>query len=381
VKVTLLTVQGFRNLQPLRFEPSPGINGFFGANGQGKTNILESLYATLKGKSFRPYAGRADWLPALGPKECQVNVEVEDDRGYSSHARMTYSQSGRGQWDFLFNGKKVSPARIQERIPVVVFSPDDHALVRLEPEVRRSFLDDMLCDVGPGYAETLTRFETALRSRNRILKQLRDEGSSTGSPELGAWSEAVCQSALDIWQARWELWPNFARHFDAIVHNLDWDETFAPTLRFEPDLSEAPTLEKCRQHILRDVRTDIALGWTRRGPHRDDFRVLLKDVEARAGASQGQSRLIALALKWAHAEWVREGRGELPIFLVDDFSSEFDASRRARLLQFLKDVRGQVFLTGTEASLVDSEAFWDYNLQFVARGVTGPSTHMKEAGC
>ena len=112
----------------------------------------------------------------------------------------------------------------------------------------------------------------------------------------------------------------------------------------------------------------MATGWTHHGPHRDDVQILIGQLESRGKASQGQARMLAFALKWLQAQWIFDEQKEAPIFLVDDFSSEFDAANRKRLMRLVNSLGSQVFLTGTEGSLVDWEANIEYTQYTVLRG-------------
>lgn len=365
MRIDRLRVRSFRNIREAEIAPSRGLNWVFGENGQGKTNLLESLFVSLRGRSFRPYSSRVDWLPketsGLPPL---IQTDVSDERGYRFEAR--YAFNGR-QWESHLGEKRAPVSKVRSLVPVVAFSPDDHALVRWEPDLRRDFLDEMFTDVCPGYAESTERFQIALKSRNRVLKAAgRETWSIVTRAEIEAWSETLAACAAEIWSFRRELWPVFERHFLEVAENLFSAKL---ELRYLPDFGGDVSHANCLSHILASADVDRETGWTHRGPHRDDFSVLIDGIEGRTGASQGQSRLIALTLKWTHARWVHRERDEVPIFLVDDFSSELDATRRLALLNFLASTKGQVFISGTEPSLIDSANFSDYNFYTVWRGV------------
>lgn len=375
MKIRRIQIRHFRNLDSIELFPSTGLSWFFGPNGQGKTNLLEALYVALRGRSFRPYSSKSDWspLPANGARP-EIRMEILDERGFTTEC--SFGMATSGSWEATVNGKRISIGRVRSLIPIVAFSPDDHALIRWEPEVRRNFLDDMMSDVGPGYAEAHHRYQEALKSRNRLLKSFEGKLAATVQDELIAWSETLANCGLELSKMRREMWPSFERNFLSIVEKLFEGTGSRLELSFAQDYEGPLSGESCLEHMLTGLQKDLDTGWTHRGPHRDDFHVILNGADSRSTASQGQSRLIALALKWAHGSWVYEERDELPVFLVDDFSSEFDAQRREALLSFLRSTKGQVFVTGTDRSLVDSGTFCDYNLYSVRRGVVEPAkTH------
>ena len=371
MKIVHLDVSGFRNIENASIDPGKSFNLFIGPNGQGKTNLLEALFGSLRGKSFRPYTSKKDWLPV--PLETsvptRVAVQLEDARGWKLDCRV--ERNAQQKWDFFFNDKRATPAKIRQHVPVVIFSPDDHALIRGAPDLRRDFLDEIFTDICPGYGEVSERFERALKSRNRVLRTV-DWDSQTLS-ELKAWTHLLAETSAELSQLRWEVWASFETRFLAIGRNLF--EEFGTRLKitFDPDLKlktgESYTSAGYLKHIEDAMHKDRATGWSHHGPQRDDFSIFLDGIDSRTSASQGQARLLALQLKWLHAEWVKEERGELPIFLIDDLSSELDAERRHRLLNLVGALSGQVFVTSTEASWVDSGPFSDYTCFLVKQGV------------
>jgi len=268
----------------------------------------------------------------------------------------------------------------------VGFAPDDHVRTRGAPEVRRRFLVEVFTDACPGYAEVLARYEKALKSRNRILKQMKrheehetlSTGLSTGlsTAELESWTGVLATAAVQLSQLKDEVWPRFAEHFLDHSRRL-FDETgLELSLRFAADRPKVEGRASQAADFIDVYRkswtVDKATGWTHRGPHRDDFVIELSGLSGRSKASQGQARLLALGLKWAHASWVQQERGEIPLFLIDDFSNELDGLRRKKLLEILAGIPGQVFITGTDSGSVDSGVFSEYRHYEVLNGqITG----------
>ena len=373
MKINRLELSGFRNLEPLVLRPSGGLNLFNGPNGHGKTNILEAFYGVLRGNSFRPYIDRKDWLSKKESPEppLRVLVEFEGESGWTGEA-LIRKECSSAKWEYFLNGKSSRPQRTVERVPLVVFSPDDHRVIRGGPELRRAYLDALYTDVVPGYGEVLERFEKALRNRNRLLKRSLSSFEVENS-ELKAWTELLAQSALELIALRGELWPEFESRCLRKATELFQEVSHSLSLQWKPDfvhLSEFnPSVEQVLAHIQRDLIKDKVSGWTHRGPQRDDFGIHLTQMDSRTSASQGQARLLALLLKWVHADWLRDGRAEKPIFIIDDFSSELDARRRSQLLELFSDVSGQLFVSTTESSLVDSKLFSEYTCYLVNHGV------------
>jgi DNA replication and repair protein RecF len=359
LKIERVHISAFKNLRPLTLKLGAGVNGFWGENGQGKSNFLEALYVTVKGESFRPYSQRSDWMPT-GENGALVEILCRDDRGLEYHCRVSFSGS---KWEWHLNGKKQSPLHLAQRIPIVVFSPDDHSLIRESPEVRRRFLDTLFVDVIPGYAEVLERFEHALKNRNRLIKQQQKSEVFDYTTEMDSWTLALAREGAQLASLREEVWGNFHKYFYQVATPLFSDMNLGVDLFFERDsidFREKFDKSKYYQILKNSFPMDMATGWTHRGPHRDDFRIELAGLDSRTKASQGQARLLALSLKWTHAHWVSQERREIPLFLIDDFSNELDTLRRKKLLEMLSKISGQILITGTDSETANAAQFLDY---------------------
>ena len=340
-----------------------------GQNGEGKTNFLEAIYAALRGESFRPYSNPEDWI---AKKHTSFRAEIAAvfmDRSLAQR-RVFLKRSSGTAWENWIESKRVSKRTLRQQFPVVVFSPDDHQLLRGAPEFRRHYMDDVFSDVGPGYIEVQSRFEQALKARNSLLKMHQKQGTLAPSSELKIWNEVYCRESLDLWQFRQDLWPEFTTRFGKIVKRLLRGVDQA-SLVYETEWRHRGIEDFSFQRMISELSDDFSLdlkrGYTAFGPHRDDFQIHLGSLEEFRGfASQGQARILALALKWIHADWVHQARDEKPIMLLDDFSSELDLDHRIQLLREIVGEFGQVFLTTTERSFVDSLDISDYtHLVFV----------------
>jgi DNA replication and repair protein RecF len=373
LKIEHVRVVGFKNLKNLSFELGQGVNGFWGENGQGKSNLLEALYATVKGTSFRPYSHRNDWIPDDGAS-LGVEILCRDDIGIEYLCEVSFESQSK-TWAWRLNGKKSRVLSLADKIPIVVFSPDDHVLIREGPENRRNFLDSVLLDVCPGYSEVLGRFDKVLKSRNRLLKQYQRDEVGDYTAEMDSWTRTLVVEAEGLRMLRSEVWPRFHEYFHYVAGPLFQSLATQLSLSFEQDgLEPGQNFNKSTyyQSLKSEYRKDLATGWTHRGPHRDDFRIGLDGSDARSKASQGQARLLALSLKWTHALWVSQERREIPLFLIDDFSNELDILRRKKLLEMLGQISGQILITGTDSNTIHSANFSEYRHFGVQRGTIVP---------
>jgi DNA replication and repair protein RecF len=276
----------------------------------------------------------------------------------------------------VLNGKPAKFSAIREKIPIVVFSPDDHALIRHSPEARRSFMDEIFSDVIPGYVEVLERFERTLKNRNKLIKQHQALELKAPNAELKTFTELLVRSSYELFTIRMEIWATFSKRFSEVSSELFKVSTPDISVSYDADIfhfkKSASSLEDFRIQMENSWSVDIATGWTHRGPHRDDIHIAIEGLDSRTKASQGQARLLALALKWTHALWVTEERRERPLFLIDDLSSELDATHRGRLLDLIKELSCQVFISGTDPSLVDFQSISDYTHYRVEKGEISP---------
>ena len=332
MKVLSLTHKDYRNLLPDTFVPDKGVNVICGENAQGKTNLLEALWLFTGGRSFRGVRDKE--LVCRGKEQAKLTLSFfRDDRPQNAEIVL----SG-GRRTASYNGIALkSPGQLVGRVCGVIFSPEHIALVREGPAGRRAFLDSALCQLRPGYAKLLNRYQHTLSQRNALLKDIPRHVELVDT--LPIWDEKLVQDGAKVVSQRkayLELLREFAgQRYRGLsrgreVLSLSYTES-------APDLREA---------LRQGRRQDIQFGFTGSGPHRDDFSILLDGEPARTFASQGQKRSIVLALKLAEAAVLEARTGEKPIVLLDDVLSELDAGRQEYLLNHLLDY--QVFITCCE---------------------------------
>ncbi len=347
MKIEEVFIRGFRNLKDIPYISTSKLNAFVGDNAQGKTNLLESLYVALRGESFRYYSSKKDWLPTENAP-FGVRVTISSDLGNQHQVELRQDPQG---IRFLLNEKKITASQLKAKHPIVIFSPDDHQLVRGQPEERRRYFEDVLCDGVPGYSEHLGEYEKALKNRNILLKEARENGLSAESKSLIAqWDILLAREAVSLLQLREESWPEYKKIFSRVIHEIF--HTSSVDMKWKV-FHEIPTQSEYVDNLGKSLQKDLFTGWTHYGLHREDFDLMMGDVSARSSASQGQARILAMAMRWSHAEWIHERNMEEPVFFVDDFSSELDEKHRRALLERLFSTEGQVFLTGTKESFLE----------------------------
>ena len=342
---TLLRLRQFRNYPSLELVPSPGITVLYGANGSGKTNLLEAMHLLSLGRSHR--TGQDREMIAQGQSVAMVRGETQRADGKHDVEVRLYPQE-KPQKRVLLYGKPADRiADMMGHATVVMFSPEDIRIVRDGPAARRRFMDMQLSQIRPGYLRALKTYLNVLESRNALLKQDRLTGTADFDHQLDAWDEQLANAAAPVvgcrrWFLR-ELSRNAAEEYAAIAE--DRDEVFSLGYQSALALSEAPAQDMLTG-LRRARNEDRRRMYTTFGPHRDDMDLFLYGKDLRAVGSQGQLRTAVLSLKLGEIRLIEKEMGEAPALLLDDVFSELDARRRGALLRGASGV--QTLITCTD---------------------------------
>lgn len=338
LRITELRVDGLRNLEGVRVEPSPGANLFLGANGQGKTSLLEAIDYVASLRSFRG-ATRAQ-LVARGKPTAKALMRVEGD-ALPHEFRVAITRTERS---FSLDGKRPERAvHYYGAASCVVFHPEDLALVRGAPEQRRRLLDRILLRTLDGYGEALRSYAKTLKSRNAVLRTHAPDARA-----LAAYDPLLARTGSALVRARTALGEELlpaARKAAQDVALTDAEITLA--YRTRAPANEADYLGALRE----STALDLARRVTSLGPHGDDVSILWARSVARNVASQGQTRALALALRLAELEVLHARTKVLPWLLLDDVSSELDRVRTERLFARVATLGAQVWVTSTDPGL------------------------------
>ncbi|HUZ89576.1 MAG TPA: DNA replication/repair protein RecF [Candidatus Acidoferrales bacterium] len=342
MRIIRLILRNYRNYEHLDLNPSPYLNVLLGANGQGKTNLLESV--AMLALSSSPRARRD--VELIGSADPAAKIQAEVESGGRTH-ELVISIQRRGEGarrSIEVDGRPRRALDLPGIFRVTLFWPDDLNMIKSGPEYRRRFLNQMLVQIQPGYAANLAAYSRALEQRNRLLKQI----GSAGHPDLSldVWDDQLAPLGDAIVAARRRALTSLAE-LAARVHGAISGEVM--TLEY---VGPGGPMADC---LRRSRRQDLRRGLTSEGPHRDDVLVTIQGRDARAYSSQGQQRTAAISIKLAEAEWVEASSGEPPVLLLDDLLSELDGSRRRALLERLGRP-GQVIITSVEA-----DAFTAFN--------------------
>lgn len=347
-----LRLADFRSYSHLTWEPSPGMNVILGANGSGKTNLLEAV-ALLAGLRLRPAARDRD-LVREGAGSLRVDAALAGDEGGEHEVSLQLSPQARR---YLLDGR-ATRAGAEGTPAAVAFTPDDLELVKGAPEARRRLLERDLAQVSLAYRDLLRRYGRALAQRNALLRAM-GEGRA-GEGELAPWDEAVATLGAGVQAFRRRvvdaLSPRVAAGYRRLAgegHRLEF--AYRPCIDAAGAAEGAAGTEEELLRALRTARTlERARGHTLVGPHRDDLAFRLDGREMRAFASQGEQRSAVVCVKIALLEYLGEVRADRPLLVLDDVLSELDASRQERLLEAAKG--HQAFVSSTAAPPVAEAA-------------------------
>lgn len=344
-----LILTNFRNHESLSLHFVDGINLIVGKNAQGKTNILESIYFLGKGRSFRASDHRD--IIKWGMKESRVEALVET-KGSNSRA---FAQFSGNEKTFKLNGKKKRVVGME----VVLFVPQDITIFRDQPGDRRNYLNNFISDLDKFYKALNFEYQKIVTQRNRILKEIVERREAEFSSQLEVWNESLIEKGTEIILKRkfWidrinEILPETYHYMGGIGNNAK--VVYEPNLEIKLFTREM-VKNSFREKLDRKKDLEFIRGITLAGPHRDDWSAAINGYNLKAYGSQSQMRMMALSVKVVEMKLKREILREPPLLLLDDVISELDDVSAKRLLAFVGEVKGQVFLTTANEESVTKE--------------------------
>ena len=334
-----LRLQQFRSYDDASFEFGEGVNIIVGPNGSGKTNLLEAILVLARGSSYR--VSDADLLQFDKPWfRLDAHIEPQD-----TVRTVKLVTTPRQVKSYEIDGKNYTRLTMQHMLPVVLFEPNHLQLLHGSPDLRRSYLDDILEQTSPGFAAYRRNYRRVVAQRNALLKRAK----SPTVQELFPWNLRLSELGATITRARADLCDQLAVKLRQTYTDISQAKTTV-TINYQPKFPlenyESSLLSKLESHL----HEDIIRGFTAHGPHREDFVVTFDGRPADEYASRGETRTALLALKIIELQLIEAVRDQTPLLLLDDVFSELDGVRRRALTGFLQ--RYQTFLTTTDADVV-----------------------------
>ena len=344
-----IKINNFRNYKSQEINLEKNINIFYGENAQGKTNIIEAIFLSSMGKSFR--AKKDKEMIMLGEEKSNIEIEYEKtDRDGKIKIEL-------GNKKIVYiNGIKIKKlSELLGKVNVVIFTPDDINILKGGPQNRRRFLDIMISQLRPNYMYNLNLYLKTLEQRNNYLRQIREENKNENM--LDIWDEELSNYAINIYNYRKE----FIEKIKNKIKNIHSEITNNKEEIEIEYLSECNSKEKYLELLKQRRKLDVIKGYTTKGIHRDDFNIYINKKELGIYGSQGQHRTAILSLKLSELNIVKDEIGESPILLLDDFMSELDEKRRKNFLEKINDV--QVIITCTEKIDIENKEILVYNVR------------------
>jgi DNA replication and repair protein RecF len=364
VRVKRIQLRDFRNYEAADVELAEGLTVVAGANGAGKTNLLEAVYFGCTARSPRT-SNERELVRRGGDGVARVVLDLAREDG--EHRIEVGFQPGEAKHLRVDDSPVESLAAVELRPLVSVFLPERLELVKGAPAARRAHLDQVVAALWPSRAETRSAYSRALAQRNALVARIR--GGAAGPAALDAWDAQLAQLGIRLMSDRRETVDALRPLFADLALRLGLPGEAELRYRTRSEASDADGLAA---ELAERRSADLERGFTAHGPHRDELQLLLGGVGLRAYGSQGQQRAALLALLFAERSLLAERRARPPLMLLDDVMSELDAERRELLAGLLRS-GGQAVITTTEPDHVPGTAMAGGGLIRVEAGTVAGS--------
>jgi len=326
-----LLIQNLRNLKQVELAPGPAVNLLHGANGAGKTTVLESLFILAKGRSFR--GGRTSSLIGPDARHYLIRATLIDDREKTRTVGLQRSHQG---WEGRLDGQPLRQLSDTATLfPIILMEPTTLQLISGGPDARRRYLDWTVFHVKHDYLAIWRRYNQALKQRNAALRMDRLDVVRSLDPQLVRFGESLAALRLEIFE---DLSLQISEKLRAMREALSEAE-----LSLHPGWSG----ESLAASLDEDMERDRESGQTRSGPHRSDIVIRLEGKAVRERLSRGELKVFAAAMCLAQAELFHV-QGRNPILLLDDLASELDSNHLRRVVDTGLTLGAQLFITGTD---------------------------------
>lgn len=340
MRLTELGVADWRNLPGARLETDARFVVLHGDNAQGKTNLLEAVWVLANLRSFREVRQRR--LVREGAELARIQGRVQ---GASGRRTLLWSRGRDGGRALKLDGRPVGD--LGEWFAVlraILFCPEHGAIIRGDPSERRAFVDRAAFTARPTHLDVVRQYRRVVQQKAALLR-----GPGADRRQLQAWNGRLARLGAELTARRLEVLAELAEPFRQMHHAIAGNDRVDLKLQTHgpPDPDRAAHEAALLEAMAKAEDDELRRGFALVGPHRAELRVRVDGRSARRFASQGQVRSLVLSLKLAELEAARR-RGEAPLFLLDDLTSELDQRRMRRLVELLGDLDNQVWITTTD---------------------------------
>ena len=345
MKLTNLQLQNFRNYESVQLEFTDGVHVFIGENAQGKTNLMESIYALAMTKSHRTTNDKE--LIRWNKEFATIKGTVEKT-ATKTNLELQFSKKGKIAKVNYLEQKRLSS--YLGNLNVILFAPENLTLVKGSPQNRRKFVDMELGQMSSLYLYDLVEYNRVLKQRNTYLKQLAikkkqpDEYLEVLSEMLSELASKIVFHRLDFMKQLEAL--AIPIHDQLSLGREKFSVSYQATIPLEDGLTPSQMKEIYINQFKKNQTREADQATTLIGPHRDDLIFYLNEIPVQTYGSQGQQRSTVLSLKLAEIELMKLSTGEYPLLLLDDVLSELDDDRQTHLIKAIEN-KVQTFITTT----------------------------------
>ncbi len=348
-----LAIHDFRNIEACDLTLSSGFNFLIGVNASGKTSILEAIYYLGHGRSFRTH------LATRVIRHQQAGLTVFADisqNGASLPVGICKQKNGITKIK-IAGEKGAKLVQLVDALPMQLIHPDGFELLTGAPVHRRAFIDWGVFHFEPQFYAVWARLKRLTKQRNALLRQQTDRQA------FHYWDAELVSLAkqIDLWREKYvEKWIKKATALCDVFlpeHSI----TFSYSRGWDKETDYAQLLEK-------NFERDQQLGYTQSGPHRADLRLRIANIPVNDVLSRGQLKLLVCALRLAQGQQLTQDKGKQCIYLIDDFASELDSQRRTLLIEQLKQIGAQVFMSAINPESVAQLCVQESKMFYVEHG-------------
>lgn len=367
-----LELKNYRNYTHVNLNFDKNTILILGNNGNGKTNLLESIYYLSTGRSHRTYSQDEiiNWGSDYSKVKALVGSEKKDEPNRFIEIELQKGNDIKIKVDKIIRRKKSDFISI---LPSVIFSPDDLKIVKSGPMDRRNFLDGILEKIDPSYYRQRLQYQKILTQRSSLIKSLNTRIDAGSNSTLDVWDDNLVKYGADIIKKRYDLLAEFEAEFKNYISSFfkgvkvdinyifSWDRGYGSDDLTDYKDKKNPVTENFRHDDIRTIfhrelkesfKKDLLYKTTTVGPHRDDFMILLDSRNIRSSGSQGQQRIASISLRLCELDILRKKIKKDPVLLLDDVFSELDIERKKILVKAVSD-KFQTFVTTTNISYLD----------------------------
>ncbi|OUS17312.1 hypothetical protein A9Q88_03460 [Gammaproteobacteria bacterium 50_400_T64] len=370
--LTRLDIHGIRNISSASFAPIDGINILYGANGSGKTSILEAIYLLGRGRTFRSRYTKT--LINHKVRECTVFGAAQSKEHVIPYT-IGVSREATGAFQFKVDGQRVSTSSsLADAIPLLLMNSDSFLLIEGGPGGRRRFLDWGVFHVEHQFQTVWAQFKRSLQQRNKILRH-----DKMAQEDLRSWDIGFVRLVQQLTEMRRNYFTAIQPLFYELIERLTTIK--GVSLKFYQGWEDGKGFDiALAESFERDVRQQTS----NIGPHRADIKILVEGRAANNVLSRGQMKALVAALIVGQGQMFRQTRQKQCVYLFDDLVSELDNDYLLRLLDVLASAKAQVFITGTDCvplvNVLESREIEDYAVFHVKHGVVNSLTDLDLKG-